>query len=32
VLRFVPALNIADADLAEGLARLRTALAGFLGR
>ncbi|KRA75632.1 acetylornithine aminotransferase [Lysobacter sp. Root667] len=32
VLRFVPALNIADADLAEGLARLRAALAGFLGR
>ena len=32
VLRFVPALNIADADLAEGLARLRSALAGFLGR
>lgn len=32
VLRFVPALNITDADLAEGLARLRSALAGFLGR
>jgi len=26
VLRFVPALNIPDADIAEGLARLRTAL------
>ncbi|SFL33124.1 acetylornithine/succinyldiaminopimelate transaminase [Lysobacter sp. cf310] len=32
VLRFVPALNIADADVAEGLARLRAALATFLGR
>jgi len=29
VLRFVPALNIADADVAEGLARLRSALAGW---
>lgn len=29
VLRFVPALNIADADVAEGLARLRAALADF---
>lgn len=27
VLRFVPALNISDADVAEGLARLRAALA-----
>ncbi len=32
VLRFVPALNIADADVAEGLARLRTAVLAFLGR
>lgn len=32
VLRFVPALNISDADIAEGLARLRAALAAFLGR
>lgn len=32
VLRFVPALNISDADVAEGLARLRAALAAFLGR
>ncbi|RPE75733.1 acetylornithine/succinyldiaminopimelate transaminase [Vulcaniibacterium tengchongense] len=31
VLRFVPALNIADADVAEGLARLRAALAAFKG-
>ncbi len=31
VLRFVPALNIADADVAEGLARLRKVLAAFLG-
>lgn len=30
VLRFVPALNIGDDDIAEGLARLRTALAAFL--
>ena len=29
VLRFVPALNIAAADVAEGLARLRAALADF---
>jgi acetylornithine/N-succinyldiaminopimelate aminotransferase len=29
VLRFVPALNIGDADVAEGLARLREAIAGF---
>ncbi|MDR7100726.1 acetylornithine/N-succinyldiaminopimelate aminotransferase [Lysobacter niabensis] len=29
VLRFVPALNIGDADVAEGLARLRAAIAGF---
>lgn len=29
VLRFVPALNISDADVAEGLARLRATLAGF---
>jgi len=32
VLRLVPALNIADADVAEGLRRLRAAVAGFLGR
>jgi acetylornithine/N-succinyldiaminopimelate aminotransferase len=32
VLRFVPALNIADADIAEGLARLRTALREFAAR
>ncbi len=32
VLRFVPALNIADADIAEGLARLRTALREFCAR
>lgn len=31
VLRFVPALNISDADLAEGLARLRSALLAFTG-
>ena len=31
VLRFVPALNIADAEVAEGLARLRKVLAAFLG-
>ena len=30
VLRFVPALNIGDADLAEGLARLRKALEAFV--
>jgi len=29
VLRFVPALNITDADVAEGLARLRIVLAEF---
>ncbi len=29
VLRFVPALNITDADVAEGLARLRAALVDF---
>jgi len=29
VLRFVPALNISDADVAEGLARLRAVLAEF---
>ncbi|MEI2456632.1 acetylornithine/succinyldiaminopimelate transaminase [Lysobacter firmicutimachus] len=32
VLRFVPALNIGDADVAEGLSRLRAALLKFLGR
>ncbi|MEG3792489.1 acetylornithine/succinyldiaminopimelate transaminase [Lysobacter sp. CCNWLW3] len=32
VLRFVPALNISDADVAEGLTRLRAALAAFVGR
>ncbi|HJW45065.1 MAG TPA: aspartate aminotransferase family protein, partial [Lysobacter sp.] len=30
VLRFVPALNIGDADIAEGLARLRAALTEFV--
>lgn len=30
VLRFVPALNIEDADIAEGLARLRVALREFV--
>jgi acetylornithine/N-succinyldiaminopimelate aminotransferase len=30
VLRFVPPLNITDADVDEGLARLRAALAGFV--
>lgn len=30
VLRFVPALNISDADIAEGLARLRAALVQFV--
>ena len=30
VLRFVPALNIGDADIAEGLQRLRAALARFV--
>jgi len=30
VLRFVPALNISDADVAEGLARLRAALTAFV--
>ncbi|MCA0197864.1 MAG: acetylornithine transaminase [Proteobacteria bacterium] len=32
VLRLVPALNLTDADVAEGLVRLRAALAGFVGR
>ena len=32
VLRLVPALNITDADVAEGLTRLRKALAAFTGR
>ncbi|MEP6939990.1 MAG: acetylornithine transaminase [Rudaea sp.] len=32
VLRFVPALNIADADVADGLARLTTALRTVVGR
>jgi acetylornithine/N-succinyldiaminopimelate aminotransferase len=31
VLRFVPALNIGDADIADGLARLRVALREFVG-
>ena len=31
VLRFVPALNITDADVADGLARLRATLAVFSG-
>lgn len=30
VLRFVPALNIGDTDIAEGLARLRAAIADFV--
>ncbi|HEV8693665.1 MAG TPA: aspartate aminotransferase family protein, partial [Lysobacter sp.] len=30
VLRFVPALNIGDADIAEGLARLHAALVEFV--
>jgi acetylornithine/N-succinyldiaminopimelate aminotransferase len=30
VLRFVPALNIRDEDIAEGLARLRRALEAFV--
>ena len=30
VLRFVPALNIGDEDVAEGLSRLRAALAAFV--
>ena len=30
VLRFVPALNIGDADVAEGLARLRKVLEAFV--
>ena len=30
VLRFVPALNIGDVDVAEGLTRLRAAIASFL--
>ena len=32
VLRFVPPLNIADEELADGLARLRIALSAFVGR
>jgi acetylornithine/N-succinyldiaminopimelate aminotransferase len=32
VLRFVPPLNITDADLAEGLSRLRAALTDFVGK
>ena len=32
VLRFVPALTVADADLADGLQRLREALRDFLAR
>lgn len=31
VLRFVPALNIGDEDIADGLARLRKALESFVG-
>ena len=31
VLRFVPALNIGDEDIADGLARLRKALEAFVG-
>jgi acetylornithine/N-succinyldiaminopimelate aminotransferase len=30
VLRLVPALNLTDADVAEGLERLRAAVVGFL--
>ena len=30
VLRFVPALNIGDADIAEGLSRLRASIAAFV--
>jgi acetylornithine/N-succinyldiaminopimelate aminotransferase len=30
VLRFVPALNISDADIAEGLQRLEAALRSYL--
>ena len=30
VLRFVPALNIGEADVVEGLSRLRAAIAGFV--
>jgi acetylornithine/N-succinyldiaminopimelate aminotransferase len=30
VLRFVPALNIGDGDVAEGLSRLRASLAGYV--
>jgi acetylornithine/N-succinyldiaminopimelate aminotransferase len=32
VLRFVPALNLTDADVAEGLARLHAALKAFAAR
>jgi acetylornithine/N-succinyldiaminopimelate aminotransferase len=32
VLRFVPPLNITDEELADGLARLRTALSAFVAR
>jgi acetylornithine/N-succinyldiaminopimelate aminotransferase len=32
VLRFVPALNIGDEDVAEGLSRLRAAISGLVGR
>ena len=32
VLRFVPALNLTDADVADGIARLRAALVDFVGR
>ncbi len=32
VLRLVPALNLTDADVAEGLKRLHAAVAGFVGR
>lgn len=32
VLRFVPALNINDGEIADGLRRLRTALFAFVGR
>jgi len=32
VLRFVPSLNITDAEVAEGLKRLHTALKAFAAR
>ena len=32
VLRFVPALNLTDAELADGLARLRLAIAAYVAQ